>query len=44
MVNLLLDFGADPNCRSEYSMGYSTPLLIASEYNYLEVTIINNKI
>jgi ankyrin repeat protein len=36
-VNLLLDFGADPNSRKEYSLGYETPLLIACENNYFEI-------
>ena len=37
MTNLLLDFGADPNCRTEYNFGYETPLSIASQNNYFEV-------
>ena len=40
MTNLLLDFGANPNCRTEYNFGYETPLSIASQNNYFEV---NNK-
>jgi ankyrin repeat protein len=36
-TNLLLDFGADPNSRKEFSLGYETPLLIAAENNYLEI-------
>ena len=36
-VNLLLDFGADPNCRKEQSTGYETPLIIASMKNYFEI-------
>jgi ankyrin repeat protein len=36
-VNLLLDFGADPNCRKEYQAGYETPLIIASQNNYFEI-------
>jgi ankyrin repeat protein len=37
MTNLLLDFGANPNSRREYSVGYETPLLIASEFNYFRI-------
>lgn len=36
-ANLLLDFGANPNCRKEFSVGYETPLLIACESNYFEI-------
>ncbi len=41
MTNLLLDFGADPNSRTEFNVGYETPLCIASEKNYFEVKCIN---
>lgn len=37
MVNLLLDFGADPNCRKEYKVGYQTPLILASQNNNFEI-------
>lgn len=40
MVNLLLDFGADPNSHKQFTMGYESPLLIACEYNYFEVNLI----
>lgn len=33
----MLDFGADPNCRREYSIGYETPLLIAAEFSYYKI-------
>ena len=39
-VNLLLDFGANPNCRADYSAGYFTPLTLASENNYFDVLLI----
>jgi hypothetical protein len=41
MTNLLLDFGADPNTRTEFNVGYETPLCIASEKNYFEVINYN---
>jgi hypothetical protein len=37
ITNLLLDFGANPNCRREFNVGYETPLAIACEFNYFEV-------
>jgi len=33
----LLDFGANPNSRREYSVGHETPLLIAAEFNYFKI-------
>lgn len=36
-MNLLLDFGADPNSRKEFSLSYDTPLSIACELNYFEI-------
>lgn len=33
----MLDFGANPNSRTEERMGQDTPLLIACENNYFEV-------
>ena len=40
-VNLLLDFGADPNVSEEQFTGGSTPLIRACENNYYEVSISN---
>ncbi len=34
----MLDFGANPNCRREYSIGHETPLLIAAEFNYYKIS------
>jgi ankyrin repeat protein len=36
-VNLLLDMGADPNCRKEFKAGWETPLIVASQNNYFEI-------
>ena len=37
ITNLLLDFGANPNCRREHYIGYETPLITASEFNYFKI-------
>ena len=37
MVNLLLDYGANPNVKTEYQAGQETPLMIAAVNNYYEI-------
>jgi ankyrin repeat protein len=36
-VNLLLDYGANPNLKTEWRVGWETPLMIACINNYYEV-------
>jgi ankyrin repeat protein len=36
-VNLLLDFGANPNTRTEPNLGNESPLIMASANNYFQV-------
>ena len=37
MVNLLLDYGANPNVKTEWRLGNETPLMIACINNYYEI-------
>jgi ankyrin len=36
-VNLLLDFGANPNCRTDQTLGYETPIILASVNNFIDI-------
>lgn len=36
-TNLLLDYGADPNEKSDYSVGYDSPLTIACDNNNYDI-------